>query len=122
MLTYHYHMGLRHNGHWAMPWPSLPGPQVWASAKAMAMALGFRPLPGPQAMAQDIRYPGVRVGEACGPQTARLAGLRDAKSMLTITITIMGLPAKTTSSSEYRYDPRGFQWVGGSAPHINLQH
>ena len=71
------------------------------------MALGLRPLPGPRtkpglrprhkpnrqvnghklgAMAQDIRYPGVRVGEACGPQTARLARLRDAKVMLTITI------------------------------------
>ena len=23
------------------------------------------------------------------------------------------------SSSEYPYDPRGFQWVGGSALHIN---
>ena len=33
-------------------------------------------------MAQDIRYPGVRVGEACGQQP----GLRDAKVMLTITI------------------------------------
>ena len=61
-------------------------------AWAMAMALGFRPLPGPQAkpglrprhqpdrqranghkleaMAQDIRYLGVRVGEACGPGVA----------------------------------------------------
>ena len=68
--------------------------QAWASAKAMAMALGFRPLPGPQAkpglrprhkpdcqkakanghklvaMAKDISYPGVRVGEACGPGVA----------------------------------------------------
>ena len=38
------------------------------------------------AMAQDIRYPGVRVGEACGQQTARLPWLRDAKVVLTITI------------------------------------
>ena len=59
----------------------------------MAMALGLRPLPGPRAkpglrprhkpnrqvnghklgaMAQDIRYPGVRVGEACGPGVACL--------------------------------------------------
>ena len=27
-----------------------------------------------QAMAQDIRYPWVRVGEACGPRTARQGG------------------------------------------------
>ena len=76
-----------------------------------AMALGLRPLPGPPAkpglrprpkpdrekvnghklgaMAQDIRYPGGRVGKACGPQMARLAWLKDTKSMLTITI--MGL-------------------------------
>ena len=30
-------------------------------------------------MAQDIRYPGVRVGEACGPWTALLAGVEDRK-------------------------------------------
>ena len=59
-------------------------------------------------MAQDIRYPGVRVGEACGPWTACLGGVEDRKiyayhyhtititiweSMhtITITITIMGL-------------------------------
>ena len=68
----------------------------------MAMALGLRPLPGPRAkpglrprqkanghklgaMAQDIRYPGVRVGEACGPQTASQGGVEGRK---TITITI----------------------------------
>ena len=74
-----------------VPWPtSFPGYQL--AAWAMAMALGLRPLPGPQAkpglrprhkpdcqkanghklgaMAQDIRYPGVRVGEACGPGVA----------------------------------------------------
>ena len=56
-------MGLRHNGH----------------------KLRQRPI----AMAQDIRYPGGRVGKASGPQIARLAWLRDANSMLTITI--MGL-------------------------------
>ena len=46
-------------------------------------------------MAQDIRYPGVRVGEACGPWTALLAGVEDRKIYAyhyhTITITIMGL-------------------------------
>ena len=45
-------------------------------------------------MAQDIRYPGVRVGEACGPGVARLAGAEGRKSYayhyhtITITITI----------------------------------
>ena len=45
------------------------------------------------AMAQDIRYPGVRVGEACGPWTACLAGVEGRKSYAyhyhyhTITIT-----------------------------------
>ena len=31
-------------------------------------------------MAQDIRYPGVRVGEACGPQTALYPGVKERKS------------------------------------------
>ena len=43
-------------------------------------------------MAQDIRYPGVRVGEACGPWTAPAAGVGDRKIYAyhyhTITITI----------------------------------
>ena len=54
MLTYHYHyhyhMGLSAIG----PWPA-------------------------QAMAQDIRYPGVRVGEACGPGVALLGGVEGRK-------------------------------------------
>ena len=32
------------------------------------------------AMAQDIRYPGVRVGEACGPGVAVLGGVEGRKS------------------------------------------
>ena len=65
-----------------------PWPRAWL--KANGHKLGTK--------AQDIRYPGVRVGEACGPGVAVLGGLRDAKVMLTITIplpyhyhTIMGL-------------------------------
>ena len=30
-------------------------------------------------MAQDIRYPGVRVGEACGPGVALLGGVEGRK-------------------------------------------
>ena len=71
----------------------------------MAMALALRPLPGPRdkpglrprqkanghklgAMAQDIRYPGVRVGEACGPGVALLGGVEGRKSYAYHTITI----------------------------------
>ena len=45
-------------------------------------------------MAQDIRYPGVRVGEACGPQMGLYPAVEDRKiyayhyHTITITITI----------------------------------
>ena len=63
MLTYHYHyhyhMGLSAIG----PWPA-------------------------QAMAQDIRYPWVRVGEACGPGVALLGPFEGRKSYAYHCITI----------------------------------
>ena len=74
----------------------------------MAMALGLRPLPGLQAkpglrprhkpdrqkangnklgaMAQDIRYPGVRVGKACGPRMAYAYHYHTITITITITI------------------------------------
>ena len=69
-LPYHYHtiMGLSHypsHGHGRRLAIGLgpshgPWPRAWL--KANGHKLG--------AMAQDIRYPGVRVGEACGPGVA----------------------------------------------------
>ena len=55
-----------------------PWPRAWL--KANGHKLG--------AMAQDIRYPGVRVGEACGPGVALLGGGEGRKSYAYHTITI----------------------------------
>ena len=53
---------------WPGPWPRhkqiSKGQGTSKSPKAKAKANGHKLV----AMAQDIRYPGVRVGEACGPQ------------------------------------------------------
>ena len=46
-----------------------PWPRAWL--KANGHKLGT--------MAQDIRYPGVRVGEACGPRTAWQRGVGGRK-------------------------------------------
>ena len=110
-LPYHtipYHMGLSHypsHGHGLELWPCLG-----LAKYQRRTANGHSSRHGPR-----YRYPWVRVGRACGPRKACLGGARDAKVMLTMTT-----PMLIASSSEYRYDPRGFQWVGGSAPHINI--
>ena len=70
------------------------------------------------AMAQDIRYPGVRVGEACGPWTAWQAGVEDRKIYAyhyhyhTITITIMGLSQPASQPA----------WASGHCPACGLDH
>ena len=61
------------------PWPRhkqiSKGQGTSKSPKAKAKANGHKLV----AMAQDIRYPGVRVGEACGPWTAWQAGVEGRK-------------------------------------------
>ena len=76
---------------WPGPWPRhkqiSKGQGTSKSPKAKAKANGHKLV----AMAQDIRYPGVRVGEACGPWTAPTAGVRDGKIYAYHYHTIMGL-------------------------------
>ena len=60
---YHYHYGIK---------PASKPASLGAKTKANGYKL--------VAMARDIRYLGVRVGEACGPQTAPTAAVEGRKS------------------------------------------
>ena len=81
-----------------------PWPRAWL--KANGHKLG--------AMAQDIRYPGVRVGEACGPGVALLGRVEGRKSYAYHyhTITIMGLSQPASQPA----------WASGHCPACGLDH
>ena len=79
-LPYHYHYGIK------------PLPQPWPWPRAMALprrqclghgtskiSKGEGQHASAQTMAQDIRYPWVRVGEACGPQLGLYPGVEGRK-------------------------------------------
>ena len=75
-------------------------------------------------MAQDIRYPGVRVGEACGPRTAwQGASAKAQVKSQKINGHKLGTMAQDTRQQcvHDKIIHVFFKWVGGSAPHINMQ-
>ena len=79
-ITIPYHYGIKPLPQ-PWPWPRAMagyfGPGPWPRHKQISKGQGTSKSPKAKAkanghklvaMAQDIRYPGVRVGEACGPQ------------------------------------------------------
>ena len=76
------------------------------------------------AMVQDIRYPGVRVGEACGPRTAwQGASAKAQVKPQKINGHKLGTMAQDTRQQcvHDKIIHVFFKWVGGSAPHINIR-